>query len=103
MSNSIKEQLANPIKPSDFYKILANHDWYYNFSDDGRVWRAGQAMEKCIVSCALRNPFANFMYCKFVDARTANIQGGTLVTSISNYTDLVIAFNNKDTNPPWEV
>lgn len=23
--------------------MLRNHDWYYHFSDDSRVWRAGEA------------------------------------------------------------
>lgn len=76
MSNSIKEQLAKPIKPSEFYNILFNHDWFYNYSDDGRVWREGAAMEKCITACALRSPFANYMYVKFSDTRKESILSG---------------------------
>ena len=98
MSNSIKEQLAKPIKPSDFYIILCNHDWFYNHSDDGRVWRAGQAMEKCIVSCALRSEFANFMYCKFVDARKEAILSGKQFTK-PTIEELVKGF---PLTPPWK-
>lgn len=29
----------------DFYKKLQNHDWFYDFSDDGRVWREGREAE----------------------------------------------------------
>lgn len=29
---------------------LASHDWYYNFSDDGRVWRAGEDAFKELVA-----------------------------------------------------
>lgn len=27
----------------EFEKALRNHDWYYDYSDDGRVWRRGVA------------------------------------------------------------
>lgn len=27
----------------EFVKMVANHDLTYDYSDDGRVWRAGQA------------------------------------------------------------
>ena len=28
---------------NEFYTVLANHDWYYQYSDDHRVWRNGQS------------------------------------------------------------
>lgn len=31
------------ITPSDFYRKLLSHDWYYAWSDDGSAYRAGQA------------------------------------------------------------
>lgn len=27
----------------DYYDMLARHDWYYEMSDDHRVWKAGSA------------------------------------------------------------
>lgn len=29
--------------PKEFYGLCAKHDWYYEFSDDSRVWREGKA------------------------------------------------------------
>lgn len=31
---------------TEFYDALARHDWFYEMSDDGRVWRAGVARQK---------------------------------------------------------
>lgn len=28
-------------KLQEFEKLLKNHDWYYEYSDDHRVWRNG--------------------------------------------------------------
>lgn len=28
---------------AEFEKALRNHDWYYDYSDDGSVWRRGLA------------------------------------------------------------
>jgi hypothetical protein len=30
------------MKIEDFKKLLANHDWYYHFSDDHGVWQRGE-------------------------------------------------------------
>jgi len=27
----------------EFYDALNSHDWYFEFSDDHRIWRAGRA------------------------------------------------------------
>ena len=27
---------------NEFYNMLSSHDWYYQYSDDHRVWRNGQ-------------------------------------------------------------
>ncbi len=35
------------------YKIaLSNHDWYYYFSDDHRVWSRGEAVNKNLFNIA---------------------------------------------------
>ncbi len=35
---------------NEYDKLLRGHDWYYNYSDDGRVWRAGESVQSQIVS-----------------------------------------------------
>lgn len=40
---------------NDYYDLLARHDWYYSFSDDGRVWRAGVVAEKELQRIALES------------------------------------------------
>jgi hypothetical protein len=40
VKNSMKGN--NTMKLTDYYDLLAKHNWYYNFSDDNRVWRAGE-------------------------------------------------------------
>ncbi len=30
------------------YQRLANHDWYYEYSDDSRVWRRGRQREQAL-------------------------------------------------------
>ena len=30
------------------YGLLENHDWYYEYSDDGRVYRAGRDAEMAL-------------------------------------------------------
>jgi hypothetical protein len=32
----------------DYLKTLKHHDWYYSYSDDGGVWRRGDAAQKSI-------------------------------------------------------
>jgi hypothetical protein len=36
----------------EFYDDLAKHDWYYSFSDDGRVFKQGEARERQLKSTA---------------------------------------------------
>jgi hypothetical protein len=31
---------------SEFYDALTSHDWYYMYSDDGRIYRRGSDCEK---------------------------------------------------------
>lgn len=39
-----------------YVKTLRTHDWYYQYSDDGSVFRAGAAIERSINE--LRNKYA---------------------------------------------
>lgn len=36
----------------DFYDMLAKHDWYYAYSDDNRVYLAGERSRKELMAVA---------------------------------------------------
>lgn len=46
----------------DFAEILRMHDWTYHYSDDGSVWRAGEANHKNIMKIAGESPNHARMY-----------------------------------------
>ena len=33
---------------AEYWDALKAHDWYYHFSDDGRVWRRGEAQDSAL-------------------------------------------------------
>lgn len=35
---------------------LSHHDWYYDYSDDGRVWRAGKRVRESLMETADSHP-----------------------------------------------
>lgn len=45
----------------DFITMLYHHDWYYDYSDDNKVWRAGQAKEAAI-QAALKKGGEEYTY-----------------------------------------
>jgi hypothetical protein len=46
-------------KQARFEKLVAEHDLTYNYSDDGSVWRRGQAQRDEIVALAKELPEAD--------------------------------------------
>lgn len=42
--------------PSEFWDACERHDWTYSFSDDHRVWRAGQAERDSIDRAVQSDP-----------------------------------------------
>lgn len=56
---------------ADFVKLVGNHDLTYSYSDDGRVWRAGQASYDRIRKMAetLDRAFAVEVWNAMVDTR----------------------------------
>lgn len=54
----------------EFYTKLGYHDWYYQYSDDHRVWRNGQANYDTLKMIAKESPehqklfedFANYIF-----------------------------------------
>jgi hypothetical protein len=49
----------------EYWKILNGHDWYYNYSDDQRVWRAGCDAQKRIEGIAKESPEHQALYSGF--------------------------------------
>lgn len=47
---------ASPFVPVEAFeayaKRLKNHDWFYEYSDDGNVWRAGLQAQKNLIADA---------------------------------------------------
>lgn len=43
------------ISIQDFYQLLDDHDWYYQFSDDDRVYRRGAASMIGLMNIAANN------------------------------------------------
>jgi hypothetical protein len=52
---------------SEFGKRLKNHDWYYSYSDDHRVWRAGadSIVNLRRMHASLVCPFSMDILCKW--------------------------------------
>ena len=42
--------------PEAYLKKLQSHDWYYNYSDDNRVYNAGLAEERDLRAIARTDP-----------------------------------------------
>lgn len=50
---------------SDFYDLLAAHDWYYQYSDDHKYWVIGRNRMAAIKNVLKSNPELQGMYNEF--------------------------------------
>lgn len=41
---------------SEFFNLLENHDWFFEMSDDGRVYRRGESQRARIEQVAAESP-----------------------------------------------
>lgn len=46
----------------EFLKMLKAHDWYYQYSDDHRVWSKGRAESQAIFAAMKANPELGKIY-----------------------------------------
>lgn len=46
----------------EYYDQLASHDWYYHFSDDGRVYNAGYQEQNALKEIAKKSPEFQALY-----------------------------------------
>lgn len=49
----------------EYFYLLDKHDWYYDFSDDSRVWKMGKADEKLLKRLYVDNTNFEKMYNDF--------------------------------------
>lgn len=40
----------------EYYKMLKEHDWYFDWSDDGRVWEKGRAAHSRLAAMSTQSP-----------------------------------------------
>lgn len=54
-----------PIKLRDYWTKLNAHDWFFEYSDDHRVWTKGRDSESHIKACAKLSPEHQKLYDDF--------------------------------------
>lgn len=59
----VEENMEEDLKA--FHEALKAHDWYYDFTDDNRVWRAGKANEEKLVKWSQKSPEHRKMWTEF--------------------------------------
>lgn len=62
---------------SDYYDLLAQHDWYFSYSDDGRVYRAGVASLRTLREIARESEEHQELYLAFQRHYFSGAQWGT--------------------------
>ncbi len=45
-----------------YFNRCAKHDWLYDYSDDGSVWRKGKAAEEALLDEARKDPIKMAIY-----------------------------------------
>ncbi len=48
-----------------YAKRLKNHDWFYEYSDDGSVWRAGNQAQKNLIADAMTYPLLSALFTEY--------------------------------------
>ena len=48
-----------------YTKRLKNHDWFYEYSDDGSVWRAGNQAQKNLIADARAYPLLSALFTEY--------------------------------------
>lgn len=48
-----------------YTKRLENHDWFYEYSDDGSVWRAGLQAQKNLIADARAYPLLSALFTEY--------------------------------------
>lgn len=56
MNTNNQEAFVPPEVLENYIEQLTNHDWFYSYSDDNRVWRSGVEREKYLVDLSKTHP-----------------------------------------------
>ena len=82
MHTSTLTQIASshdtqPITFNQYYTLLANHDWFYAFSDSMEVYNNMQERESSLKAIGGRHDFSAYMFNCFSSARNDQILNGS--------------------------
>lgn len=50
------------VTPKEFYAMLEEHDWFYGYSDDHRVWTAGSEANRKLQAIIQEDSLLTRMY-----------------------------------------
>jgi len=50
------------VTPKEFYSMLEEHDWFYGYSDDHRVWTAGSEANRKLQAIIQEDSLLTRMY-----------------------------------------
>lgn len=53
------------VKIGDYYEMLDNHDWFFDFADDHQRWRAGLDQEEKLKEIALQSQAHDTLFRQF--------------------------------------
>ena len=53
--------------PAEFFKLLEQHDWYYQYSDDHRAWSKGNDQSKRLQAIIQEDSQMTRMYLAYSD------------------------------------
>ena len=66
---------TTPITFNQFYTLLVNHDWFYEYSDSMAVQSEQRSNESTLISIAKRHAFSYYMFHSFTQRRNESIVG----------------------------
>lgn len=70
MKYETRKKLTNSMNPHvKLFLLLDAHDWYFNYSDDSRVYRKGQSERSAIIHFIKRHPETVGMHDHYQDCR----------------------------------
>ena len=55
-----------------YVKRLSNHDWTFEYSDDGRVWRRGKEQQSALIAQAGKSELLTAAYVAYVNYTFTN-------------------------------
>lgn len=54
--------MVNKEEIKEFFELCRTHDWFYSFSDDGRIYRKGLSELSTIIAQAKKDPMFDKIY-----------------------------------------